>query len=116
MLRNAYRSGRRLFTSSSSSTTSTLSFAEKNPFQFQIGIATLKTSAADLLTQTVAEKKSFSDIDWRRNLVFVGFGAVYLGGFQWWIMVTKYRQWFPTMDRFAKLSFANKLKVSGGRT
>jgi len=34
--------------------------------------------------------------------VGVVFGFVYLGGFQWWLMVHKYRQWFPTMDRFAK--------------
>ena len=30
------------------------------------------------------------------------------------IMVNKYRQWFPTMDRFGKLSFAEKLKDTAG--
>jgi len=35
-------------------------------------VATVKTSAADLLTQVVAEKKKFGDIDWKRNGVFVG--------------------------------------------
>jgi hypothetical protein len=29
-------------------------------------------------------------------------------------MVTKYRQWFPTMDRFGKLSLADKLKDTAG--
>ena len=29
-------------------------------------------------------------------------------------MVTKYRVWFPTMDAFAKLSFADKLKHRAG--
>lgn len=29
-------------------------------------------------------------------------------------MINKYRQWFPTMDRFAKLSFAEKLKDTAG--
>lgn len=37
-----------------------------------------------------------------------------MGGFQYWLMVSKYRQWFPTMDRFAKLTFAQKLKDTAG--
>jgi len=77
-------------------------------------VATGKTAAADLVVQTVAERKSLSEVDWRRNGIFVLFGFAYLGGFQWWLMVTKYRQWFPTMDRFAKLPFAEKLKDTAG--
>jgi len=91
-----------------------LSFPKEHPFAFQMIVATIKTSAADLLCQTVAEKKKFSEIDWKRNSVFVVFGFAYLGGFQWYIMVTKYRQWFPTMDRFAKLSLAQKMKDTAG--
>jgi len=90
------------------------SFAKRNPFAFQLIIATLKTSAADIMAQTIAEKKSFSEIDWKRNGIFVVFGAAYLGGFQYWIMVNKYRQWFPTMESFAKLSIAQKLKDKAG--
>lgn len=90
------------------------SFAKTNPFAFQMIVATVKTSAADILCQTVAEGKKFSEIDWKRNSIFVVFGFAYLGGFQWYIMVTKYRVWFPTMDRFAKLSFAEKLKDTAG--
>jgi hypothetical protein len=89
-------------------------FAKDNPFAFQMVVATSKTMAADLLTQTVAERKTFDEIDWKRNGIFVVFGFVYLGGFQWWLMVTKYRQWFPTMDRFAKLPFAEKVKDTAG--
>lgn len=37
------------------------SFAKTNPFAFQIMIATMKTSAADLLTQVVAEKKKLTE-------------------------------------------------------
>jgi hypothetical protein len=55
-----------------------------------------------------------SEVDWRRNGIFVVFGCAYLGGFQWWLMVTKYRQWFPTMDKFAKMSLADKLKYPAG--
>eukprot|EP00980_Cylindrotheca_fusiformis_P009164 scaffold1996_cov127-Cylindrotheca_fusiformis.AAC.1 len=91
-----------------------LSVAKDHPFMFQLGIATLKTSAADLMAQVVAERKSFDEIDWKRNGLFIVFGFAYLGGFQWYLMVHKYRQWFPTMDRFAKLTFAEKLKDTAG--
>lgn len=91
-----------------------LSFPKTNPFAFQLMVATTKTSVADVLVQVVAEKKKWNEIDWRRNGIFVVFGFAYLGCFQWFLMVNKYRQWFPTMDRFAKLSFAAKLKDTAG--
>jgi hypothetical protein len=71
------------------------SWAKENPFLFQLGVATVKTSAADLVAQMVAERKSLQEVDWKRNAIFVVFGFAYLGGFQYWLMVTKYRQWFP---------------------
>lgn len=104
-------------TTKSSSTTTVVakeSFAKRSPFLFQLGVATGKTMAADLLTQMAAEGKSLGEVDWKRNGIFVVFGFAYLGGFQYWLMVTKYRQWFPTMDRFAKLSIAEKLKDTAG--
>lgn len=91
-----------------------LKFPQRHPFAFQLFIATGKTSAADLMTQIVVEKKSLKDVDWRRNGIFVVFGFVYLGCFQYWLMVNKFRQWFPTMDRFAKLPFSAKLKDTAG--
>jgi len=91
-----------------------MSFPKDHPFAFQLIVATGKTSAADLVTQMVAERKSLNEIDWKRNGIFVVFGFAYLGGFQWFLMVHKYRQWFPTMDRFAKLPFAEKIKDTAG--
>ena len=91
-----------------------MSYAKENPFMFQLGVATVKTSAADLVAQVVAERKSLDEVDWKRNGIFVVFGFAYLGCFQYFLMVNKYRQWFPTMDRFAKLSFAEKLKDTAG--
>jgi hypothetical protein len=67
-------------------------FAKKNPFAFQLIIATGKTMAADLMAQTVAEGKKFDEIDWKRNGIFIVFGFAYLGGFQYWLMINKYRQ------------------------
>jgi len=86
------------------------SFMKDHPFKFQLLVATGKTMAADLMVQVVTEGKKLDEIDWKRNGIFVVFGFTYLGGFQYWLMVNKYRQWFPTMDRFAKLPFAEKLK------
>ena len=91
-----------------------MSIAKEHPFLFQLGVATVKTSGADLMAQVVAERKSLDEVDWKRNGIFVVFGFAYLGGFQYYLMVNKYRQWFPTMDRFAKLSFAEKLKDTAG--
>lgn len=91
-----------------------MGFAKENPFLFQLGVGTAKTCAADLVAQVVGERKSLSEVDWRRNALFVVFGFTYLGGFQYWLMVNKYRQWFPTMDRFAKLPLAEKLKDTAG--
>jgi hypothetical protein len=99
---------------SSTPNKSVWSFPKDHPFAFQMMVATSKTMAADLMVQKVAEGKSWSEIDWKRNAIFVVFGFAYLGGFQWYLMVTKYRQWFPTMDRFAKLSLAEKIKDTAG--
>ena len=80
---------------SSSSSSSSSSWIKENQFTFQLGVATVKTSAADLLAQIVAEKKSLSEVDLKRNLIFVVFGFAYLGCFQYWLMITKFRVWFP---------------------
>ena len=101
-------------TTTAESSSGIMSFAKENPFVFQLGVATVKTSAADLVAQIVAERKSLREVDWKRNGIFVVFGFAYLGGFQYYLMVNKYRQWFPTMDRFGKLSLAEKLKDTAG--
>ena len=109
--RDSPRHASRNFSSSSSSSSS---WVKENPFKFQLAVATAKTSAADLMVQLGPERKSWQEIDWKRNGIFVIFGFAYLGGFQYYLMVNKYRQWFPTMDAFAKLSFAEKLKHKAG--
>lgn len=99
---------------SADAATSSKSFAERNPFLFQLGVATTKTSAADIMVQVVVDRKKFDEIDWKRNGVFVIFGFAYLGGFQYWLMVNKFGKWFPTRHTFANLSFADKLKDKAG--
>ena len=53
-------------------------------------------------------------LDWRRNAVFCVFGSVYLGGFQYWLMINKFKVWFPTATSFASKSLAMKLKDKAG--
>ena len=89
-------------------------FPKAQPFVFNLGVAAAKTSAADLLTQTVVEKKGPSEIDWKRNASFCLFGFGYLGGFQYWLQVTMFRRWFVGVDKFTNLSFAEKLKDTAG--
>ena len=79
-------------------------FPKAQPFVFNLGVAAAKTSAADLLTQTVVEKKSFPNgIDWKRNASFTVFGFAYLGGFQYWLQVNMFRKMFVGMDKVAEM-------------
>ena len=79
-------------------------FPKAQPFIFNLGVAAAKTSAADLLTQTVVEKKSFPNgIDWKRNASFTVFGFAYLGGFQYWLQVNMFRKMFVGMDKVAEM-------------
>jgi len=100
--------GRNLTTS----TNQLINFPKKHPFAFSLALSTLNPTAADLLTQTFVEQRS--NIDWQRTTVFGSFGFFYLGCVQWLLMVNVYRVMFPTMDRFARASFAEKLKDTAG--
>lgn len=42
------------------------------------------------------------------------FGLTYLGGFQYWLLIHKYKKWFPTMKRFGNKSLSNKLRDKAG--
>ena len=64
--------------------------------------------------QCQLEGRSWRDIDWRRNLVFVAFGFAYLGVAQWFIYVEGFRRLFPAMDRFCDLPLRAKLRDGPG--
>jgi hypothetical protein len=59
----------------------------QHPLAFGVGVSTVKTSASDLLVQTVVEQRQLSEIDWKRNAAFATFGCFYLGGVQYAIYV-----------------------------
>ena len=79
---------------------------------FNVILATLNPTVADLITQKNIEGRK--EIDFRRTATFATFGALYLGGAQWFVHVVMYRRMFPTMDRFAKASFKEKLRDKAG--
>ena len=80
---------------------------QKYPFLFQLGIATIKTSTADLMVQKYIEKK---DIDYHRNKVFTIFGFTYLGCAQYVFYVKWMNKLFPSVQNFAKQSLRLKLR------
>jgi hypothetical protein len=90
-------------TSSGGILTRISTFGKKNPFIFQLGIATCKTCIADILVQVTIDGKNFDEIDWARNAVFVAFGFGYLGCVQYFFYVKCMRFLWPGMDRFAAL-------------
>lgn len=91
-----------------------VAFAKAYPVTNNLIIATLKTGAADLMAQTVIERKSFNEVDWQRNFVFCLFGAAYLGMFQYWYQVNVFKRIFPSVERFTNQSWLAKLRDGPG--
>jgi hypothetical protein len=89
-------------------------FAKTFPFANNIIIATVKTSAADLMAQCVLEGKPLGEVDWKRNLVFCLFGAAYLGGFQYLYQVNVFKRVFSNAEAFTKQTLVAKLKDGPG--
>ncbi len=83
-------------------------FAKQYPFANNIGIATMKTAAADLLAQVVIARTPLESIDWDRSLLFCAFGAIYLGGFQYLYQVQIFKKLFD-VDKFTTQSWSEKI-------
>ena len=91
-----------------------LQWCAANPIKFGVSVATVKTAAADLLTQKAIEGKSWDHIDWRRNGLFTVFGFAYQGCFQYYLYVTLFSRWFAGAARFANQPFRAKLTDYAG--
>jgi hypothetical protein len=83
-------------------------FAKKYPFMNNIIIASTKTAAADLMAQVVIAQTPFSAIEWDRTFLFLTFGAIYLGGFQYFYQVNIFKKLFD-VDKFTSQSWSDKL-------
>lgn len=88
-------------------------FARENPFANNVAIATAKTAAADLLAQTVIAQTPLDAVDWQRSLLFMGFGAIYLGGFQYAYQVNVFKKLFD-VDKFTSQPWADKIRDGPG--
>lgn len=99
-----------------------VAFSKAYPVANNLIIATLKTGAADLVAQCVIERKTFDQVDWKRNMVFCLFGFCYLGIFQYWYQVNIFTRLFPGVNKFtsqpwsAKLTDGPGLLALGGQT
>eukprot|EP00775_Hariotina_reticulata_P003648 gene3648-3909_t len=69
--------------------------AQKYPFQTGVITTVVKTSAADMFAQKVIEKRE--EMDWKRHGVFLTFGLVYLGGFQYYLYNHLFVKWCAGM-------------------
>jgi hypothetical protein len=88
-------------------------FAKQNPFLNNLGIASAKTLAADLLAQVVIAQTPIADIDWQRSFLFGTFGLIYSGGFQYLYQVQVFKKLFD-VDAFTSQPWAEKLKDGPG--
>jgi len=89
-------------------------FPKRKPFATNIIVATVKTSAADIIVQK-AEGKEWKDLDLKRNAVFTAFGFAYLGFVQWFIYVSFFTRVCPNAIVFANQPWAEKLKNRAGQ-
>jgi hypothetical protein len=84
-------------------------FAKTYPFVNNVGIATVKTAAADLLAQTVIAGSPVTEVDLQRSFLFCLFGALYLGAFQYAYQVQIFKRLFD-VDKFTSQPLAEKLQ------
>ncbi|KAL1503719.1 hypothetical protein AB1Y20_012191 [Prymnesium parvum] len=88
-------------------------FARERPFANNILIATTKTAAADLLAQVVIAQTPLDSLDLQRSLLFCLFGAVYLGGFQYFYQVNVFKKLFD-VEAFTSQPWEDKLRDGPG--
>ena len=89
------------------------SLAKKYPFSTNMGIASTKTAAADLIAQVVIAHTPIANVDWDRSFLFFVFGALYSGGFQYLYQVNVFKKLFD-VDKFTVQPWADKLKDAKG--
>ena len=83
------------------------------PFTFGVGISTVKTVAADCVAQKYVEGRD--TLDRRRSAVFMAWGALYLGGVQYFIYVFAFQRIFPSAAAFVAKPVAERLADRAGQ-
>lgn len=82
------------------------------PWTFGVGIATLKTGAADILVQKQVERRE--TLDWKRVGLFTMFGFGYLGIVQYLVYVNLFSRLFRNAAAFGNLPFREKIRSKAG--
>ena len=77
------------------------SYGRANPLSTALVTSTIKTTAADALTQIYLE--DCKTLDYQRLGLFTGFGFMYLGAFQYLLYVKLFAKWFPHAAKFGDL-------------
>ena len=85
------------------------SIGRAHPFAFQLAVAVVKTTAADVAVQCLFEGTSIEDVNWSRVGVFLAFGCVYSGCFQYWMFIRVFSRMFPNIPKFTQKTFREKL-------
>lgn len=89
-------------------------FAQQNPFLNNLLIATTKAGLADAVAQIVLGGAAFTQLHLSRSALFMVFGAVYGGAFQWLYQVCLFSKLFGNVDRFTQQSWRQKLRDRAG--
>lgn len=96
-------------------------FARTRPLLFSVGTASLKTGTADAVAQVGwvdgdgVSPTSSSGFDWQRNAAFWVFGAWFLGGAQYVVLVDGMRAAAPRLGRYMALSPRRRLRLGAFR-
>ncbi len=86
----------------------------ERPFAFGVGISTVKTVAADAMAQFLLEKRA--TLDKRRSAIFAAWGALYLGGVQYFIYVHLFaRVLFPSAASFVAKPLRERMLDRAGQ-
>ena len=88
-------------------------FARRYPFLNNLLIATFKSGAADFMAQTVIGGAALRKLDLSRSILFMLFGAIYSGAFQWLYQVRIFQKLFD-VNKFTQQSWAKKLRDRAG--
>lgn len=75
-------------------------FSKRHPVLLASGTSCLRCAFADIvLAQLMVEKRDFNDINWNRVYLFSLYGALYVGGFQYWIYGKVYPYFFDRINK-----------------
>lgn len=85
---------------------------EKHPFLFSVSLTAVKTVLVDLSVQKYVERRE--TIDWRRAGVFLSFGTIYLGAWQYALFSKIMPRVVPGAADFIKKGWRAKLKDREG--